>query len=170
VFTRLAFFIDINQCSLVLAAAKVTMKNSRTFCLIATITLLAQGAIAQTPTLPIKPLAVGAHTVQAQIAATPSDRQQGLMFRTSMPHNHGMLFVFDESASHCFWMKNTPLPLTIGFIDATGSLINTVDMAPFTEASHCPTKPARYALEMNQGWFAKHHIKPGTKVTGLPKN
>jgi uncharacterized protein len=145
------------------------MKFSRLFCFTSVLLVLSQGVNAQTAALPIKPLMLGALKVQAEIAATPSDRQQGLMFRNAMPLNHGMLFVFDESASHCFWMKNTPLPLTIGFIDAAGSLINTVDMAPFTEASHCPTKPARYALEMNQGWFSKHHIKPGTKVTGLPK-
>jgi uncharacterized membrane protein (UPF0127 family) len=119
--------------------------------------------------LPMKQLGLGVHKVQAEIAATPSDRQQGLMFRTSMPANQGMLFVFDESAGHCFWMKNTPLPLTIGFFDEAGVLINTVDMTPFNEASHCPTKPAKYALEMNQGWFAKNQIKPGIKITGLNK-
>ncbi len=124
---------------------------------------------AQTSTLPVKPLTIGTHKVQAEIAATPSDRQQGLMFRTSMPSNQGMLFVFDESAGHCFWMRNTPLPLTIGFIDETGVLIHTADMAPFDETSHCPTKPAKYALEMNQGWFSKFHVKIGTKIIGLPK-
>jgi uncharacterized membrane protein (UPF0127 family) len=80
-----------------------------------------------------------------------------------------MLFVFDDVASHCFWMKNTPLPLTIGFIDEAGKLINTVDMAPFDESSHCPIKPAKYALEMNKGWFVKHHVKNGAVVKGLPK-
>jgi uncharacterized protein len=119
--------------------------------------------------LPVKELVVGTHKVRAEIAATPSDRQQGLMFRASMPAQHGMLFVFDETAGHCFWMRNTPLPLTIGFIDEAGVLINTADMAPFNDASHCPTKPAKYALEMNQGWFVKHHVKAGAKVTGLPK-
>lgn len=120
-------------------------------------------------TLPTKPLTLGGQKIVAEIAATPSDRQQGLMFRASMPANHGMLFVFDEVAGHCFWMRNTPLPLTIGFIDEAGALINTVDMAPFSEASHCPSKPAKYALEMNQGWFAKHKVNAGTKVSGLPK-
>lgn len=119
--------------------------------------------------LPVKPLTIGSQTVQAEIAATPADRQQGLMFRESMPVNHGMLFVFDDVAVHCFWMKNTPLPLTIGFIDEAGKLINTVDMAPFNESSHCPTKPAKYALEMNKGWFAKYQIKDGTLIKGLPK-
>jgi uncharacterized protein len=118
---------------------------------------------------PIKPLTIGNQTIQAEIVATPADRQQGLMFRESMPANQGMLFVFDDVASHCFWMKNTPLPLTIGFLDEAGKLINTVDMAPFDESSHCPTKPAKYALEMNKGWFVKHHVKNGAVVKGLPK-
>jgi uncharacterized protein len=120
-------------------------------------------------TLPMKALTIGTHSVQAEIAATPSDRQQGLMFRTTMPANQGMLFVFDESAAHCFWMRNTPLPLTIGFIDEHGVLINTADMTPFNDTSHCPSKPAKYALEMNQGWFTKSRVKIGTKVLGLPK-
>jgi uncharacterized protein len=114
-------------------------------------------------------LSIGQHKVQVEIASTPSDRQQGLMFRTTMPSNQGMLFIFDESAGHCFWMRNTPLPLTIGFFDESGVLINTADMVPFNDDSHCPSKPAKYALEMNQGWFSKHHIKAGTKLTGLPK-
>ncbi len=118
---------------------------------------------------PIKPLTIGNQTIQAEIVATPADRQHGLMFRESMPANQGMLFVFDDVASHCFWMKNTPLPLTIGFIDEAGKLINTLDMAPFDESSHCPTKPAKYALEMNKGWFAKHNVKAGAIVKGLPK-
>jgi uncharacterized protein len=124
---------------------------------------------AQTSAAATAPLIVGAQKIQVEIAATPSDRQQGLMFRTTMPANQGMLFVFDETAHHCFWMRNTPLPLTIGFIDELGVLINTLDMAPYDESSHCPRKPAKYALEMNQGWFAKHSIKTGAKVTGLPK-
>ena len=124
---------------------------------------------AQTTVLPLKLLTVGSKKIQVEIAATPSDRQQGLMYRASMPADQGMLFVFDSAASHCFWMLNTPLPLTIGFIDELGVLINTADMAPFKEDSHCPTKSAKYALEMNQGWFSKNSIKAGTKVIGLPK-
>jgi uncharacterized protein len=140
-------------------------------CGAASVTAVAQITPAATVStgLPVKPLKVGTHAVAAEIAATPADRQQGLMFRASMPANHGMLFVFDETAAHCFWMKNTPLPLSIGFFDDAGQLINTLDMAPFTENPQCPSKPARYALEMNQGWFAKHKIKPGAVLTGLPK-
>ncbi len=132
-------------------------------------TLLSSIAVAASAKLPIKSLQLGTQTVQAEIAATPVDRQQGLMFRETMPANHGMLFVFDEVAGHCFWMKNTPLPLTIAFIDEAGVLINTANMTPFNEISHCPSRPAKYALEMNQGWFVKHHIKEGMSVKGLPK-
>ena len=114
----------------------------------------------------LKMLKIGAQTIKAEIVATPADRQRGLMFRESMPANQGMLFVFDETAGHCFWMRNTPLPLSIGFFDDKGVLINVLDMKPFDESSHCPTKPARYALEMNRGWFAKQRVKAGAKMTG----
>ncbi len=140
--------------------------------LAALIAVWAMSASAQAPVgvaLPTQTLKVGSQSVLAEIAATPSDRQQGLMFRSALPANQGMLFVFEASAGHCFWMKNTPLPLTIGFFDEAGVLINTADMAPFNESSHCPTKPAKYALEMNQGWFAKHQVKAGSKISGLPK-
>lgn len=113
-------------------------------------------------------LTIAAQKIDAEIVASPSDRQQGLMFRQSMPVNHGMLFVFEEAQLHCFWMKNTPLPLSIGFFNAKGELINVLDMTPLSEASNCPSKPAKYALEMNQGWFAKHKIKAGSKLEGIP--
>ena len=146
-----------------------TMKKTALFivCALLTAPLWAQAPSANT--LQLSPLVLGGKKIQAEIAARPADRQQGLMFRQSMPASQGMLFVFEHTALHCFWMKNTPLPLTIGFFDDAGKLINTADMAPFDESSHCATKPARYALEMNQGWFAKHAIKAGSQLTGQPK-
>jgi uncharacterized protein len=120
---------------------------------------------------PVKltPLHIGGANVAAEIVSTPADRQQGLMFRQSMPADQGMLFVFEHTAMHCFWMRNTPLPLTIGFFDDKGILLNILDMKPFDESSHCPAKPAKYALEMNLGWFAKNKLKAGIKMTGQPK-
>ena len=79
-----------------------------------------------------------------------------------------MLFVFDEPAQQCFWMRNTPTPLIIAFLADDGSIVNLADMKPFDEASHCSSQPVRYALEMNQGWFAKRGIKPGFKLKGTP--
>jgi hypothetical protein len=78
-----------------------------------------------------------------------------------------MLFIFDRQASQCFWMRNTPLPLSIAFLDDDGSIINIEDMAPQTENNHCSTKPVRYALEMPQGWFQQKGFRAGMKLGGF---
>ncbi|CAN7417197.1 DUF192 domain-containing protein [Acidovorax sp. LjRoot129] len=111
-------------------------------------------------------LTVGMHRIDAQVAATPQQRQTGLMHRKEMPQHEGMLFVFEQQAQQCFWMKNTLLPLTAAFVDDDGTVVNLVDMKPQTLDSHCSTKPVRYVLEMNQGWFAKKGIKAGAKLGG----
>jgi uncharacterized membrane protein (UPF0127 family) len=125
-------------------------------------------ALAQAMLLPTTQLIINDHAVQAEIAATDASRAYGLMNRTSLPENHGMLFVYDEPSSVCFWMKNTPLPLSIAFIDATGRIVTLADMPPFSLDSHCPAEPALYALEMEQGWFARRQIGVGEVVKGLP--
>jgi uncharacterized membrane protein (UPF0127 family) len=101
------------------------------------------------------------------VAADDGARQQGLMFREKMGANAGMVFVFDQPATQCMWMKNTLLPLSVAFIDAEGRIVNIEDMQPQTLESHCSTKPVKYALEMNLGWFKQKHIKPGTVIDGL---
>jgi uncharacterized protein len=118
--------------------------------------------------LPVTRLAFGMHLVTAEVAQTEGQRQIGLMHRPTMPTHHGMLFVFDEPGLHCFWMKNTLLPLSIAFVADDGSIVNIADMKPMDETSHCPKKAVRMALEMNQGWFAKRGIKPGSQITGEP--
>ena len=119
--------------------------------------------------LPVVELAVGMHLVRAEVADSMGARMQGLMHRKSMPQNSGMVFVFEESAAHCMWMKNTLIPLSVAFIDRQGAIVNIADMQPHSEQSHCAARPARYALEMNQGWFAQRGIKPGAKLRGLEK-
>ena len=104
----------------------------------------------------------------AQVAQTAAQRQTGLMFRREMPQHEGMLFVFEQPATQCFWMKNTLLPLTAAFVADDGTIVNLADMKPQTEDSHCSTKPVRYVLEMNQGWFAKKNLKAGAKLAGPP--
>ncbi|GAA0829612.1 MAG: hypothetical protein CL858_06690 [Cupriavidus sp.] len=137
--------------------------------------LLAIGATALTglahaqAAMPVIPLTAGMYAIQAEVAATPEQRERGLMYRKSMPANAGMLFLFDEKAGHCFWMKNTNLPLSIAFLADDGSIVNIEDMAPQTEDNHCPRAAVRYALEMNKGWFAQKGIKPGAKIGGLPQ-
>jgi uncharacterized protein len=119
----------------------------------------------QAQNLPTTPLQAGMHVIRAQIAQTPEQRSTGLMFRKDMPANDGMLFVFEAPAQQCFWMKNTLLPLSIAFIADDGAITNIDEMKPQTLNSHCSTKPVRYVLEMNQGWFAKRGIKAGSKLT-----
>ena len=118
--------------------------------------------------LPRVTLNAGMHLIQAQVAATPEQRATGLMHRTDMPGNEGMLFVFEEPAGQCFWMKNTLLPLTAAFVADDGTIVNLADMKPQTTDSHCSEKPVRYVLEMNQGWFAKRGLKAGSRLGGAP--
>lgn len=113
-------------------------------------------------------LTAGMHRIDAQVAQAPQERQTGLMHRKEMPQHEGMLFVFEQPAQQCFWMKNTLLPLTAAFVDDDGTIVNLADMKPQTLDSHCSAKPVRYVLEMNQGWFAKKGIKAGAKLGGAP--
>jgi uncharacterized protein len=132
-------------------------------------TLCVTGAsCAQQAELPTVQLQAGMHLIQAEVASEPGQRQIGLMKRPTMPINHGMLFVFDSANVQCFWMKNTLLPLSIAFIADDGVVVNIEDMQPQKEDQHCSKKPIRYALEMNQGWFAKRGIKAGYKIKGQP--
>ncbi|MFM8257813.1 MAG: DUF192 domain-containing protein, partial [Polynucleobacter sp.] len=120
--------------------------------------ILTENAAAQGPSLPIIELKAGMYRIEAELADTPAARQTGLMYRTFMPTNTGMLFVFPEKAIHCFWMRNTKLPLTIAFIDDDGKIVNLSDMEPETQNNHCPRGPVRFALEMNQKWFAQRAL------------
>ena len=119
--------------------------------------------------LPAVQLSTGMHLIRAEVADSMGTRMEGLMHRKSMPQGSGMVFVFDETAAHCMWMKNTLIPLSVAFIDEAGAIINIADMQPHSEQSHCAARPARYALEMNKGWFAQRGIKPGAKLRGLEK-
>jgi uncharacterized protein len=116
--------------------------------------------------LPRIRLNAGMHLIHAQVASTPAERQVGLMYRTSMPVHEGMLFVFENPATQCFWMKNTRIPLSAAFIETDGTIVNIADMQPMTTQSHCSTRPVRYVLEMNQGWFRTRMIGPGFKLAG----
>ena len=116
--------------------------------------------------LPRATLNAGMHLIQVQLAQDFEQRQIGLMWRKEMPQNEGMLFVFDQPAVQCFWMRNTLLPLTAAFVLDDGSIVNLADMKPMNDDSHCSKKPVRFVLEMNQGWFAKRNIQAGFKLSG----
>jgi hypothetical protein len=114
-------------------------------------------------------LTAGMHVIHAEVVNTMATRSQGLMFRKSLGANHGMLFVFDINERHCMWMKNTLIPLSVAFIDEQGVIINVEEMQPQTEDSHCAKAPARYALEMSDGWFSKRGLQPGLRLGGMDK-
>jgi uncharacterized membrane protein (UPF0127 family) len=113
-------------------------------------------------------LNAGIHNINAELASTPQQREIGLMFRTAMPANDGMLFAFEQPSKQCFWMRNTLIPLSVAFIGDDGSVVNIDDMKPRTDDSHCSAKPVRFVLEMNEGWFAKRGIKAGSRLRGGP--
>ncbi|PZU42191.1 MAG: DUF192 domain-containing protein [Acidovorax sp.] len=118
--------------------------------------------------LPRVELQAGMHRIDAQVATAPQERQVGLMHRRDMPMHEGMLFVFEQPATQCFWMRNTLLPLTAAFVADDGTIVNLVDMQPLSEESHCSKRPVRFVLEMNQGWFAKRGLKAGSRLSGRP--
>ncbi len=131
---------------------------------------LAQTRPAEQPqmNLPRVKLSAGMHQIDAQVASTPEQRSTGLMWRRDMPQHEGMLFVFEQPAVQCFWMMNTPSPLTAAFLADDGTIVNLADMKPLSTESHCSARPVRYVLEMNQGWFAKRGIKAGARLAGGP--
>ena len=125
-------------------------------------------AIAQQK-FPVIALTAGMYVIQAEVATTEAQREQGLMFREKLGPNQGMAFLFDAPAGVCMWMKNTLLPLSVAFLDANRKIINIEDMKAQTTDSHCAQAPATYALEMNLGWFKQKNIKPGMTIEGFPR-
>lgn len=103
-------------------------------------------------------------TVAAELAVTDEQRQRGFMERRSIPDGTGMLFVFENDQILHFWMKNTPHPLSIAYIDRDGTIRDIFDMTPFSLASVASTVSVRYALEVPQGWFAKAGVRAGDIV------
>ena len=103
-----------------------------------------------------------------EVAATPASRGRGLMFRSELAQDRGMLFVFPEEKVLEFWMRNTDIPLSIAFADASGRIVRIADMEPRSEALVSSGEPARYALEVNRGWYAKHGVGSGDSLGHLP--
>lgn len=118
--------------------------------------------------LPSIPLSVGMYRITAEVARTQEERAIGLMHRRELAPNAGMLFIFEQPQTLCFWMKNTLIPLSIAFLREDGTILNIEEMKPQSLDSHCSVSPARHALEMNAGWFSKRGFKPGSRITGEP--
>lgn len=104
-------------------------------------------------------------TCNCELAVKAEERNFGFMKRKNIPDGTGMLFVFENEQILSFWMKDTPHPLSIAFIDSRGKIRNIYDMKPFSLASIQSTVSCRYALEVPQGWFAKNNIAPGDKIS-----
>ena len=136
---------------------------------IAALLLAFCSTLARADALPEITVTIDGHKATAEVANTDAQRSTGLMHRRMLPENRGMLFVFPDVAMHGMWMMNTYVPLSVAFLDREGRIINVEDMQPQTQNTHSAAKPAKYALEMNLGWFAKRGIKPGTKVEGIEK-
>lgn len=119
--------------------------------------------------MPHVELFAGTARIDAEVAANEPDRELGLMRRTYLGPNEGMLFVFPTRMRPCMWMKDTLLPLSVAFLDEAGRILNIEQMAPQTEDAHCAARAAAFALEMNQGWFAAKGLKAGDPVKGLAR-
>jgi len=147
----------------------MTLDRSRAFRFLAAALFLLLALEARPDvTLRTTRIRVANHPLTVEVAASDPQRMQGLMFRTKLGRDDGMLFIFEEPAYHSMWMKNTLIPLSVAFLDARGRILNILDMEPQTLDTHSAAGPAVYAIETNKGWFAGHRVKAGDKVTGLP--
>ncbi len=107
----------------------------------------------------------GRASVRVELARTDDERRQGLMFRRSLPDDAGMLFFFDESADHAFWMRNTFIPLDMIFVDDGGRIVGIVERAtPHSDEPRGVGAPSRYVLEVNGGWASAHGVAKGDRV------
>ena len=104
------------------------------------------------------------HALRVEIADEPRERTRGLMFRQALAADGGMLFLFPGDRSTGFWMQDTYVPLSIAFIDVQGAIVDVLDMDPLTTTRHTPSAPYRWALEVNQGWFAEQGVGVGDRV------
>jgi uncharacterized protein len=134
------------------------------FCLFILISLIAFSVEARDNRIK---LSINGHAVRAEVAGTPAERAKGLMNRRSMGKNDGMLFVFEQPQIVSMWMKNTLIPLSVAFIDEQGRIINIAEMLPHTLESHSSLTPAKYAVEMNAGWFDQHGVLAGKAIEGI---
>lgn len=119
---------------------------------------------APNPKLKTVELKIGSVAVKAEVALTELERNRGLMFRSSLRDGEGMLFVFDYDQQVSFWMKNTRLPLSLAYIISDGTIIQILDLAPFSEEPRPSSRSVRYALEVPQGWFGRAGVKVGDRV------
>ncbi len=113
-----------------------------------------------------KKILVGKNSLRVEVVETLEKQERGLMFRQSLPENEGMLFVYREPQELAFWMRNTFIPLDIVFVGADGIILNIHQAKPLDESVlYRSAGAAKYVIETNQGWFYRHGIRPGDRVT-----
>lgn len=145
------------------------MKRKRLTLILFSLLLFAQLLSCKTRKLPVKEIKIirqdgREFIVNAEIAEKSEDRNHGFMERKNIPDGTGMLFIFDRDQILSFWMKNTPHPLSIAYIDSKGKIRNIFDMKPYSLSSIISTVSVRYALEVPQGWYKKNGITEGDTV------
>ncbi len=137
-------------------------------------TTAAPSSATQAATLPATPqgptidLRFGDNVLHVEIADTNDERQLGLMHRSGLAPDHGMVFVYPSERMRGFWMHDTLIPLSIAFADGQGRIVRIADMQPLDESTTWSNRPAMYAVEAEQGWFASHGVTVGSKIEGLP--
>ena len=115
--------------------------------------------------LPVATISINGHALVVELATTPKARVCGLSKRVNLPENNGMLFIYPTIGQRTFWMKDTQIPLSIAFLDDSGRILSIQDMTPMqTDERYHSLQPVRYALEVNQGWFAEHETGFGDIV------
>lgn len=119
---------------------------------------------AQEPRAATQRLILNGKPLVVEVARTEREKERGLMFRERLGKDEGMLFIYEEEGILSFWMKNTRLPLSIAFLTGSGEIIDIQDMEPFSLRNHRSSLPAKYALEVNRGWFGRNGIRVGHKI------
>jgi uncharacterized protein len=129
----------------------------------------AMAASSQEPHRNFIDLRIKGKKIRVEVVRTEQEKAKGLMFREKLGKDEGMIFVYGREEHLSFWMKNTRIPLSIAFLDKTGKIVDIQDMVPFSLQTHVSALPARYALEVNQGWFKENGISVGDGIK-LPAN
>tara|TARA_Y100001937_G_C7079756_1_gene312344 strand:- start:377 stop:823 length:447 start_codon:yes stop_codon:yes gene_type:complete len=112
-------------------------------------------------------LKIAGHPLNVEVASDERSITKGLMFRDKLNKNSGMLFVFSKPTQKSFFMKNTKIPLSIAYLDESGKILNIEDMTPYSTKGVTSDGKAKYAVEVNQGWFDSKGIIPGDRVEGI---
>jgi uncharacterized membrane protein (UPF0127 family) len=168
VFSGCQLFEKVLLACFFLTLSSIARSRPMHFCVL-TLLFFLSAPVAAEAEMPLRQLEVDGNSIIVEVAHTDATRERGLMHRQSLAENHGMLFVFFEAERHSMWMMNTNIPLSVAFLDKDGVILNISDMMPRTVTAHRSAGAAKYALEVNQGWFKKRNVKPGTRVTGLKK-